>query len=107
LKTKEVIGKNLYKFEFTIDYTYWIYHGEVDRMREEIVRPHVEDYDADGRVGDMLNDYREAHFTEGCSEELEATAKEYYDMLSVALKPLHRQKVSQLDGIGRVMALKF
>jgi hypothetical protein len=37
----------------------------------------------------------------------EASAKAYYDMLSTAQKPLHgRTRVSQLDGIGRVMALK-
>ena len=49
------------------------------------MRPHVEDYDADGRVGDTLDDYHKAHFIEGCrEEELEATAKAYYDMLSVA-----------------------
>jgi hypothetical protein len=77
-------------------------------MREEVVRPRVEDYDADGGVGDMLDDYHEAHFAEGCrEEELEATAKAYYDMLSATQKPLHgRTKVSQLDGIGRIMAFK-
>jgi hypothetical protein len=49
------------------------------------VRPRVEDYDADGGVGDMLNDYHEAHFAEGCREEKpEATTKAYYDMLSAA-----------------------
>ena len=107
-QTKEVMGKHLCKFGFTADYTRWIYHGESDRMREEVVRPRVEDYDADGGVGDMLNDYHEAHFAEGRrEEEPEATAKAYYDMLSAAQKPLHGQtKVSQLDGIGRVMALK-
>jgi hypothetical protein len=77
-------------------------------MREEVMRPCVKDYDADGGVGDMLNDYHEAHFAEGCrEEEPEVTSKVYYDMLSVAQKPLHdRTKVSQLEGIRRVMALK-
>jgi hypothetical protein len=77
-------------------------------MRDEVVRLRFEDYNADGRVGDMLNDYHEAHFAEGCrEEEPEATAKVYYDMLSMAQTPLHNQtKVSLLDGIGRIMALK-
>jgi len=59
-------------------------------------------------VGDMLHDYHEAHFGEGPQEEEpEATAKAYYEMLEAAQKPLHGQtKVSQLDGIGRLMALK-
>jgi hypothetical protein len=40
-------------------------------------------------------------------EEPEETAKAYYDMLSSAHRPLHGYtKVSQLDAIGRVMALK-
>ena len=53
-------GKN----EFTADYTRWIYHGESDRARDEVVRQRIEDYDADAGVGDMLNDYHEAHFDE-------------------------------------------
>ena len=83
-------------------------HGEAGRMREEVVRPRVEDYDADAGVADMLNDYHEAQFVEGRTEdEPEATAKAFYDMFAAAQKPLHdRTKVSQLDAIGRVMAFK-
>jgi hypothetical protein len=61
------------------------------------VRQCVNDFDAEGGVADMLHDYHEAHFGEGRREEedeLEATAKAYYDMLSVAQKPLHGQKRS-------------
>ena len=56
----------------------------------------------------MLDDYEEAHFGEGPQEEEpEATTKAFYEMLEAAQKPLHGQtKVSQLDGIGRLMALK-
>ena len=74
-------------------------------MREEVVRPHIEDYDADAGVADMLNDYHEAQFAEGrMEEELEATTKAFYDMFVVAQKPLHGQtKVSQLDAIGRII----
>jgi hypothetical protein len=40
-------------------------------------------------------------------EEMEKTAKAFYDMMSSAQKPLHdRTKVSQLDAIGRVMGFK-
>jgi hypothetical protein len=72
------------------------------------VRPRVEDYDADAGVADMLNDYHEAQFTEGrTEEEPEATAKAFYDMFATAQKPLHGQtKISQLDAIGHIMALK-
>ena len=56
----------------------------------------------------MLNGYHEAHFDEGCrEEEPEATAKAYYDMLSTTQQPLHgHAKVSQLDAIARLMAVK-
>ena len=102
------MGGHLWKNGFTADYTRWVYHGEADRMREEVVRPCVEDYDADAEVADMLNDYHEAQFAEGrIEEEPEATAKAFYDMFATAQKPLHGQtKVSQLDAIGRIMALK-
>ena len=54
------------------------------------MRQRIEEYDGDAGVGDMLNDYHEAHFDEGCrEEEPEATAKAYYDILSAAQQPLH------------------
>jgi hypothetical protein len=77
-------------------------------MREEVVRQRVQHYDADAGVAEMLNDYHEAQFVEGhTEEEPEATAKAFYDMFAAAQKPLHgHTKVSQLDAIGRIMALK-
>jgi hypothetical protein len=67
------------------DYSRWIFHGEAYRTREEVVRQCIEDYDADAGVADMLNDYNETHFAKGRTEdELEATAKAFYDMFDVA-----------------------
>jgi hypothetical protein len=56
----------------------------------------------------MLNDYQETQYTGGCmDDELEPTAKAFYDMFDAAQKPLHGQtKVSQLDAIGRELAFK-
>ena len=68
-QTKLVMGKHLCKNGFTADYTRWIYHGEAGRGRDEVVRQRIEEYDGDARVGDMLNDYHEAHFDEGRREE--------------------------------------
>ena len=49
------------------------------------MRQHIKEYDDDAGVGDMLNEYHEAHFDEGRrEEELEPTIKAYYDMLFVA-----------------------
>jgi hypothetical protein len=77
-------------------------------MREEVVRPRVEDFDANAGVANMLGDFYEAQFTEGrTEEEMGATAKAFYAMMSLAQKPLHdRTTVSQLDAIGRVMGFK-
>ena len=70
------MGKHICKNRFTANYPWWIYHGEADHMRDEVVRQRIKDHDADARVGDMLNDYHEAHFDEGHVEkEPEATAK--------------------------------
>jgi hypothetical protein len=73
-------------------------------MREDVVRPRVEDYDANAGVADMLDDYGEARFAEGqTEEEPESTAKAFYDMLAASHG---HTTVSQLDAIGRIMALK-
>jgi hypothetical protein len=54
-------------------------------MREELVRQRVEDYDADAGVADILNNYHEGQFAGGCMEdELEPTAKVFYDMFDGA-----------------------
>jgi hypothetical protein len=55
----------------------------------------------------MLNDYHEAQFAGGCTEdEPEPTARAFYDMFDATQKLLHDQtNVSQLDAIGRVMVL--
>jgi len=49
-QTKVVMDKHLCKNGFTADYTRWIYHGESDRVRDEVVRQRIEDYDADAGV---------------------------------------------------------
>ena len=101
-ENKEGHGRTYLEEWIYADYTRWIFHGEAHRTREEVVRQRVEDYDADAGVADMLNDYHEAQFAEGCTEdEPEATAKAFYDMFDAAQKPLHgKTKVSQLMPLG-------
>jgi hypothetical protein len=68
-----------------LDYTRWIFHGEAYRRREEVVRQHIKDYDADAGLADMLNDYHEAQFDGGCTEDKpKPTAKTFYDMFGAA-----------------------
>jgi hypothetical protein len=107
-QTQDVMGEHLFLNGFTPNYTRWIHHGEGHRRREDMVRPRVEDCDAEAGVVDMLDDYHEAHFAEELvEEEPEGSAKAFYDMFASAQKSLHgHTKVSQLDAIGRVMALK-
>ena len=101
-QTKVVMGKHLCKNGFTADYVQWTYRGAADRMRDEVVRERIEDYDVDAMVGDMLNDYHEAHFDDG--RRVEAIAKAYYHLLSATQQPLHgHTKVSQLDAIASLL----
>ena len=53
------MGKHLVKNGFMPDYTWWVHHGEAYRMREEVVRPRVEAFDADAEVADMLDDFHQ------------------------------------------------
>ena len=107
-QTREVMTNHLCNYGFTRNYTRWTYHGEANRMRDEAVRQRIEEHDADAGVVDMLDDFYEAHFDEeGREEEPEATAKAYNDMFPAVQQPLHgHTKVSQLDAIGRLMAVK-
>jgi hypothetical protein len=117
-KTRRVMGEHLCKYGFMPNYTRWVFHGEARRTRDEVVRPRLEAFDADGGVAGWLGDYHEAAFAEGpteegeeekedAEEEPEPTAKVFYEMLSSAQKLLHEKAtVSQLDAIGRLMGLK-
>jgi hypothetical protein len=107
-KSKKSMVEHIWKNGFMSVYTQWIFHGEVHRTREQVLRQHVEHYDTDAGLADMLNDYHEAQYAEGCTDdEPKPTAKAFYDMFDTAQKPLYCQtKVSQLDAIGHVMAFK-
>ena len=45
--------RDLYKHGFVANYTRWIYHSEGDRIREEVVRPRLEEYDGDAGMADF------------------------------------------------------
>jgi hypothetical protein len=72
------------------------------------VRQRIDHYDADAGVADMLKYYHKAQFAEGrTNDELELTAKTFYDMFDATQKSLHgKTNVSQLGAIGRVMSFK-
>jgi len=92
-KQKSQVWKDLYKNGFVPNYTRWIYHGERDRIREEVVRSLLEECDADAGMADMMADYHEGRFAEGVEveDDPEETAKAFYTMLESAQKPLHEK----------------
>jgi hypothetical protein len=88
--------------------TLWTYHGESEGAREAVVRQRTEDYDTG--VGDMLDDFRDAHMPHvvpPVEQDPEPTAKAFYDMLSAATQPLHKHtQISRLDAILCLMTVK-
>ena len=60
MKDRLTMGKHIVKFGFTLGYHQWIYHGEVDHIREEVVRPRLEAFDDDAGVPDLMDEYHQA-----------------------------------------------
>jgi hypothetical protein len=56
-QTREEMTRHLFNHGFTRDYTRWTYHGEANRMRDEVVRQRIDDLDSDAGVVDMLDDF--------------------------------------------------
>ena len=84
-KYKEAVWKDLWKYGFVENYACWIHHGQAARIREVVVRQHLEEYDGEAGVAEMMEDFHEAQFgEEGVEEDPEATAKAFYDMLESA-----------------------
>ena len=59
-KVKKAVGEDLCKYGFVANYTCWVHHGEADRIREEVVRQRLEEYDGDAGVADMMEDFQES-----------------------------------------------
>jgi hypothetical protein len=102
--------RDIFTNGYVSNYTRWIYHGERHHIREEVVRPLLEEFDADAGMADLMADYHKAWFVQGMEveeEDLEETAKAYYTMMEAAKKPLHENTmVSQLDAISCLITLK-
>ena len=102
-QTKDVMGKHLQMRGFTPGYTLWTFHGEsAQRNRDEVLRRCTDDYGTG--IEDMVNDFDDARNKD---EQMEESAKAFYAMLESSKRPLHEHtKISQLDAIAQVMALK-
>jgi hypothetical protein len=53
---------DIWKNGYVPNYTRWILHGERQRLREVVVRPDLEGFDADAGMADLLADVDEALF---------------------------------------------
>jgi len=100
------MSKHLGKYGFTPGYYWWIFHGETEQSRAEVVRQRTSEYDT--RIENLLDDIHRADPREDPnSKEPPESPKQYHAALFVAQKPLHAHtEVTQLDGIARLMALK-
>ena len=105
-RDKITMSKHLGKYGFTPGYYRWIFHGETEQSRAEVVRQRTGEYDT--RIENLLDDIRRADPREDPnSEEPPESPEEYHAALFAAQKPLHAHtEVTQLDGIARLMALK-
>ena len=65
------MGKYLCKNGFMTDYTRWIYHGESDRMRDEVMGQRIENYDEEFFHEDGLEGSFEIDLTEAQGMEVD------------------------------------
>ena len=63
------MGVDIHNNGYVPNYTRWIHHGEHHRIREEVVRPRLEEYDGDAGMADMMADFHDAWFAKGLEEE--------------------------------------
>ena len=109
-KERRPMYHDIWKNGYVPNYAHWILHGERQRLREAVVRPNLEGFDADAGMADLLADVNEALFVQGMEveeEDPEETAKAYYTMMEAAQQPLHANThISKLDAISRLIGLK-
>jgi hypothetical protein len=99
---------HLCRHGFCPDYEIWICHGETIETRIDMVRQRTEEpnYHETNQLHDMIDDVHDAYVSVE-DEESEPTAHEFYRMLSASSHPLHEHtKVSQLDSITQLLAVK-
>src|SRR6266540_5055910 len=60
---KDEMTRHLCLYGFVSNYTVWTHHGEHERARAEVLRQRTDDIEGPG-VGDMIDDYHDAHFPE-------------------------------------------
>jgi hypothetical protein len=75
---------HIWKNEYVPNYTRWILHGEHQWLREAVVRPDLEGFDADAGMADLLADVEAVKGVEVEEEDPEDTAKAYYTMMEAA-----------------------
>ena len=81
----------------------WTFHGEsAQRDRAEVDRRRTDEHGTG--MENMVQDFDDARDSD---EEMEESAKAFYEMLESSKRPLHEHtELCQLDAIAQVMALK-
>ena len=94
-------------------YHRWTLHGECAPRRKKVARQRTEEASTtfDTGADRMLDQFANAHapkiLPEDVDGEMDKSTKEFYDTLFASQKTLHAHtKVSQLDSISRLMAVK-
>jgi hypothetical protein len=93
---------------FCPDYEIWIRHGDTAETRVDMVMQRTKEpnYCETNQLHDMIDDVCDAYVSVE-DEEPEPTSHEFYRMLSASSHPLHEHtKVSQLDSITQLLAVK-
>jgi hypothetical protein len=101
--------EHLVKNGFWPRYIVWVHHGERGQSRSDVIRQRTDDGGGyiENRIPEMVDDVRHA-FDIPLEEEPEPTTQAFFDMLTASNKPLHgHTKVSQLDAITRLLAMKY
>jgi hypothetical protein len=103
--------EHLVKNGFRPGYTVWVHHGERGQSRSDVIRQRTDDGGGGGgynenRIPEMVDDVHHA-FEIPLEEEPEPSTQAFFDMLTASNRPLHSHtKVSQLDAITRLLAVK-
>jgi hypothetical protein len=57
-RERRIVMQDLFKNGYVRNYTRWVHHGEPVVIRQESVRPILEELDADAGMADMFEDFQ-------------------------------------------------
>jgi hypothetical protein len=93
--------QDLFKNGYVRNYTRWVHHSEPDVIRQEPVRPLLEELDADAGMAHMFEDFQDGALPQGmeAEEDLEETQRR-----STPCWTQHRSPFTRRQGFHSWMA---